>query len=478
MENSNVNRLSFRASVMAKLSSLVILALQLYCGLIFYNGVVSGIGFANGVNFSEYAKELVNWFTGVIGGKADVLPGLFKVLHALILVVAVLNFLVSFIRFFGLFFGKKDKLLRNTKNSFAISKKFVGSVSWMVLFVVIASWVKSYSLNASAYLLMAVIGVGILVSCLERCVMNKAPFMTFVFQIVYCAIMFAIIGMICIFCWADVVTEVKAIVDSLKALGGASVKDMLPKAFAASAYVMIGLIGLSVVSMVRGCKKSVTVPNKKIRRASTSVAIFSMLYVVFEVLATKDFDKKTVEGYMVFLLVASAAFFFGLINPRLAKKNDDADEDADGELNPEDDENDNTEEAPAEEEPTEEAPVEEAPAEQPAALPEPAPAPMPEPVPPPAPAPKIVFVGKRVKKIKSKKYRNRTDINVIVIPESVAYIEGYAFFGCTELTEIHCERKEKPRFWHNQWNFGCPAKVVWDSTNAEADPIDSTEADA
>ena len=43
-------------------------------------------------------------------------------------------------------------------------------------------------------------------------------------------------------------------------------------------------------------------------------------------------------------MVASAAFFFGLINPRLAKQNDDdANEDGDGESNPEADENDNPE---------------------------------------------------------------------------------------------------------------------------------------
>ena len=466
MENSNVNRLSFGASLTAKLSSLIMLVLQLYCGLIFYNGVIYGIGFANGVKFAEYGKELINWAKGLMGKNSDVLPGLFKVLHALILVVVVFNFLISLLRFFGLFFGKKDKYERNTKNSFVISKKFIASVSMMLFYIVVTSWVAGYYLLLSSYLLMAVVAAGILICCLSRCAMAKVPFTTLAFQIVYCAIMFAIIGCLMLFCSVDVVSGVKTCVNLMKSASGASIKDLLPIVFAAASLVMCGIIALATVAMVSSCRTCMTVPNKKIKRHGVSILICTILAVAFEILSTKELNREYIEIYAMFVLAGLAAFFFGLINPKLAKKNDDdANEDGDGEIAPESDENDNPEEAPNEE----------ALAEQPEALPEPAPAPMPQPEPEPAPAPvpKILFVGKRVKKIKSKKYRNRTDINVIVIPESVAYIEGYAFFGCTELTEIHCERKSKPRFWHNQWNFGCPAKVVWDSTNVESEDVAS-----
>ena len=467
MENSNVNRLSFGASLTAKLSSLIMLALQLYCGLIFYNGIAKGIGFANGVKFAEYGKELLNWMKSLTGKDPAILPGLLKLLHALVLVVAVLNFLISFIRFFGLFFGKKDKYVRNTKNSFVISKKFISSVSMMLLFMVAASWLRAYNLLATAYLLMAVAAAGIIVSCISRCVMAKTPFTTVVFQPVYCVIMFAIIGVLMMFCSRPVASEVKYCINLIKDLKGVPVKELLPVIFYMAYAVMCGFVALNVVAMVRSCRKCVTVPNKKIKRYGKFTLAYVILAIAFTVLSQKEFDKDLIEIYAVFLLAGLAAFFFGLINPRLEKKSDD---DTDGgEVSPEDEENgDNPEQAPNEEA---------APEQQPEALPEPTPAPLPEPMPEPepapAPVPKILFVGRRVKKIKSKKYRNRTDINVIVIPESVAYIEGYAFFGCTELTEIHCERKEKPRFWHNQWNFGCPAKVVWDSTNVDSEQFDT-----
>ena len=461
MENSNVNRLSFGASVVAKLSSLIMLVLQFYCGLIFYNGIVSyfcnGVGFANGVDFVDHGKYLIDWAKNVFSKNVDVYPGLIEFLHAVILVVVLVNFLISFVRFFGLFFGKEDKLLRNHKNTFVISKKFIGSSVWMLLYMIIASWAIEFRMLNSAKLLIIVVCAGILVSRLARCVLSRTPFFTFVCQIFYCAIMFAIIGMIMTFASKNVVTEVSFNINLITSAKDMSTKDLLPIIFETAAYVVAGLMMLDALAMVKSCKSNIAVPNKNVKRAGVSVLIFSIIYVVLTVLATKEFGTDVLKGYAVFVLIGVAAFLFGKIEPKLEKgkkNNDDADPDAE----PTEDEGVD----PA----SEEAPAEEAlPAEEPEQLPEAAP----EEEPVPTPSPKILFIGKRVKKIKGKKYRNRKDINVLVIPESVAYIEGYAFFGCTEITEIHCERKEKPRFWHNQWNFGCPAKVVWDSANSTAE---------
>ena len=446
MGKSNVNRLSFGASVTAKLSSLMLLILQLYCGIIFYNGIVSyfgaRIGFAGGVNIVDHVKDLVNWIKNVFGGEADVFPGLLVLLHLIILVIVLVNFIVSFVRFFGLFFGKEDKLLRNYRNSYTINKKFIGSSVWMLLYMMIASWTVEYRINDSARLLIIVVSLGILISRLAKCIMSKTPFATFVCQIIYCAVMFVLIGMIMIFSVKNVITMVNLNVDVITATGS-SFKDILPNIFEIAAYVVSALIMLDVIAMIKSCKSSVTVPNKSVKRAGVSILVFSVLYVIFAILATKDFGTDALKYYGGFILVGVASFLFGRIEPKLERKK-------------------------KEEEPEDEAPEDEG---EPEAEGEPAPneqthEPMPEPTPEPVPpAPKIVFVGKRVKRIKGKKYRHRQDINVIVIPESVTCIEGYAFFGCTEITEIHCERKEKPRFWHSQWNFGCPAKVVWDSAN-------------
>ena len=455
MGKSDVNRLSFGASVTAKLSSLILLALQLYCGMIFYNGIVSyfgaRIGFAGGVNIVDHVKNLVEWIKNVFGGKVDVFPGLLVLLHLIILVIVLINFIVSFIRFFGLFFGKEDKLLRNHRNSYVINKKFIGSSVWMLLYMMIASWTVEYRITDSAKLLIIVVSAGILISRLAKCIMSKTPFATFVCQMIYCAVMFVLIGMIMIFSVKNVITMINLNVNVITASKGASLKEILPNIFEIAAYVVSAFIMLDVLAMVKSCKSNVTVPNKSVKRAGVGVLVCSVLYVIFAILATKDFGTDALKYYGGFILVGVAAYLFGKIEPRLEKKKK--------EEEPEDDEPSNEGEPEDENEPTPDASAPEA---------EPAPEPMPEPMPEPEPvppAPKIVFVGKRVKKIKGKKYRHRQDINVLVIPESVNCIEGYAFFGCTEITEIHCERKEKPRFWHSQWNFGCPAKVVWDSAN-------------
>lgn len=447
MENSNVNRLSFGASLTAKLSSFILLVLQLYCGLIFYNGIVAyywwmKIGFVDG-NFVDRAKLIIDWVKDVFG-EAPVFPGLLLALHFLVFVIVAINFIISFVRFFGLFFGKEDKCLRNHKNSFIINKKFIGSSTWMLFYMLIASWVSGYRLLNSAKLLIIVVALGILVSRLARCILSNTPFTTVLCQIFYTVIFFAIIGMIMIFFSCDVISIVKANIDELSLMKEEAFKVKFPIILSTVAFVAVGMIMLNVIAMVRSCKTNVAVPNKSVKNSGASILVLAIVFVVISIIVTKSFAWELIKTYIMLLLVAVSVYLFGKIEPKLEKKpknDDDGEDDAAPEI---------PEEAPAE------SPAEE-PDEEPAAEKPEAPA--------APPAPKIVFVGKRVKKIKSKKYRNRKDINVLVIPESVVYIEGYSFFGCSEITEIHCERKSKPRFWHSQWNFGCPAKVVWDSAN-------------
>lgn len=444
MENSNVNRLSFGASLTAKLSSFILLMLQLYCGLIFYNGIVAyywwmKIGFVDG-NFVDRAKLIIDWAKNVFG-EAPVFPGLLLTLHFLVFVIAAVNFIISFIRFFGLFFGKEDKCLRNHKNSYIINKKFIGSSTWMLFYMLIASWVSGYRLLNSAKLLIIVVALGILISRLARCILSNTPFTTVVCQIFYTALFFAIIGMIMIFCSCDVISIVKANIDELSLMKEEAFKAKFPIILSTVACVALGMIMLNVINMIRSCKTNAAVPNKSVKNSGTSILVLAIVFVVISIIVTKSFAWEWIKTYIMFLLVAVSAHLFGKIEPKLEKTPKNNDDDGEDDAAPE-----NPEEAPSEEPSAEPA------VEKPAA-------------PATPPEPKIVFVGKRVKKIKSKKYRNRKDINVVVIPESVVYIEGYSFFGCSEITEIHCERKSKPRFWHSQWNFGCPAKVVWDSAN-------------
>lgn len=459
MENSNVNKLSFGASLTAKLSSLILLVLQLYCGLIFYNGIVSTyyyarIGFVDG-NFVERAKYIIEWAKNVLGD-ASVFPGLLLTLHFIVFVIAALNFLISFIRFFGLFFGKEEKAVRNYKNSYIITKKFVGTSAWMLFFMLIASWVVGYRILNSAKLLIIVVAAGILVSRLARCILAKTPFMTFVCQIIYCAIFFAIIGLIMIFCSSDVISVVKYNIDVLSLMKEVAFKEKLPIILSTVAYVAIGLIMLNVIVMVRSCKTNVTVPNKSIKNSGACILVLAIVFIVLSMLVVKKFEWEIIKTYLMFLLVALSAYFFGKIEPKLEKKkpHEDPDEDPDDDAAP-----------TADGEPDEahdRDPYDKTPADM-GELDE-------DELPEPEREPKVLYIGKRVKKIKSKKYRNRTDIDTIVIPKSVYYIEGYSFFGCNSVKEIRCVRKTKPRFWHSEWSFGCPANIVWDCEN-----VDSTD---
>ncbi len=440
MGNTKVRRLSFGASLTAKFSSFVMILLQLYAGLIFYNGIVANakvgtIGFSKDVNIVERAKLIIEWFKNLAAGKNAIFPHVFFALHFVIFAIVAVNFVISFVRFFFLF-GKKDRFLKNQKNSFSISKLFVVSSSWMLFFMLITSWVNGYELLDSAKLLIIVVSAGILISRLSRCILAKTPLMTTLCQILYSVVFFAVIGIIMTTFSCDVITIVEMNVDKIIS-GGMKFRGVFVAALSACTHVLFGLITLNVLVMINSCKNNIAVPNEETKRAGITIIIYAIIAVVMIMLASNSFAVSVLEMYAKLLLAALSVFFFGLISPKIENENineEDEYEDEEPEENPEGEDNKEEQKTPDFEF---------------------------------KPVPKIVFIGKRVLKIKANKYRYRDDINVLVIPKNVAYIEGYAFFGCSEIKEIHCERKEKPRFWHNQWNFGCPAKVIWDSTDVD-----------
>lgn len=433
MGSSKVKRLSLGASLTAKFSSFVLLLLQLYAGLIFYNGIVANakvgtIGFTKDVNIVDRAKLIIEWFKDIFGGKAGIFPNLFFALHFVIFVIAAIHFIISLVRFILLFCGKENKFLRNHKNSFGIAKLFVSSGSWMLFFMLTSSWVIGYNMLDSGKLLIIVISAGILISRLAQCILSKTPVTTTLCQIVYSIVMFAIIGIVMTTLSCDVITIVEMNVDKIIA-GGMKFRGVFNTVLSACSHVLLGLIMLNVLVMINSCKKYITVPNEDVKSAGKCMVVYAVIAVAMVMLASNSFAVSVLKTYAKILLSALAVLFFGLINPKIENEN----------VNEEDEYEPEPEENPEEKTPDFEF----------------------------KPVPKIVFIGKRVLKIKAKKYRYRDDINVLVIPKNVAYIEGYSFFGCTEIKEIHCERKKKPRFWHNQWNFGCPAKVVWDSTDID-----------
>lgn len=447
MGNTKVKRLSFKASLAAKLSSFVLLLLQLYAGLIFYNGIVANakvgtIGFSKDVNVVERAKLIIEWFKNLAAGKNAIFPHLFFALHFVIFAIVAVNFVISFVRFFCLF-GKKNRFLKNQKNSFSISKLFVVSSSWMLFFMLITSWVNGYELLDSAKLLIIVVSAGILISRLSRCVLAKTPFMTTLCQVIYSVVFFAVIGIIMTTFSCDVITIVEMNVDKIID-GGMKFRGVFVTALSACTHVLFGLITLNVLVMINSCKNNIAVPNDETKRAGITIVIYAVIAVVMIMLASNSFSISVLKMYAKILLSALSVFFFGFISPKIENENINEEDEY------EEEEPEASEENPEEEEKDEEKKEEEKTPDFEF-----------------KPVPKIVFVGKKVLKIKANKYRYRDDINVLVIPKNVAYIEGYAFFGCTEIKEIHCERKEKPRFWHNQWNFGCPAKVIWDSTDVD-----------
>ncbi|MBE6534518.1 MAG: hypothetical protein E7678_06090 [Ruminococcaceae bacterium] len=468
MENSNVNRLSFGASLTAKLSSLMMIVIHLYCLLTFYNGViVTGnglIGYAGGFNAVDVIKNTLNVASDAFSGGAGALVLLLPALHVAFLIVVIVNFINAFIRFFFLFGGGDEKFARNQKQTFLISKKLIGSGVCMLVFIMLSCWINGAYMNNSALLLIMALSVGIIVSRFANAVLIKAPFTTVITQIVYSAVMLGIIGMVMMFASCDVISEVGYAVDYI--LGGASSLMITSYGMTAAAFILCAVVMLNAVLMVRSCKRYALVPNDRIKKSGKNIFVCTLVAVGFiviaEYLATKcgikDLFTNVIKPLIPLVLAATAAFLFGMIKPKVSKpvpEDEAEDEDEDEEA---------PYEAPAPAPTT--VPAAHAPAAVPAAAPAPAAT---EPKPEPKPEPKIVFVGKRVKKIKSKTYRNRKDINIIVIPESVVYVEGYSFFGCTELKEIHCERKSQTRFWHKKWNFGCPAKVTWNSAENDED---------
>ena len=115
MENSNVNRLSFGASLTAKLSSLMMIVIHLYCLLTFYNGViVTGnglIGYAGGFNVVDVIENTLNVASDAFSGGAGALVLLLPALHVAFLIAVIVNFINAFIRFFFLFGGGRSSMV-------------------------------------------------------------------------------------------------------------------------------------------------------------------------------------------------------------------------------------------------------------------------------------------------------------------------------------------------------------------------------
>lgn len=73
---------------------------------------------------------------------------------------------------------------------------------------------------------------------------------------------------------------------------------------------------------------------------------------------------------------------------------------------------------------------------------------------------KEVETNKRLKTIEKFAFYE-SGLNEIVIPESVETIGEKAFYGCNDLERIYCRMESKPDGWHDDWNLGCQAEVVW-----------------
>ena len=58
-----------------------------------------------------------------------------------------------------------------------------------------------------------------------------------------------------------------------------------------------------------------------------------------------------------------------------------------------------------------------------------------------------------------------TNLNNVVIPESVEFIGGYAFIRCNRLHYIWCEASQKPSGWDEEWDAKVSSfeftKVYW-----------------
>ncbi len=451
MENSNVNRLSFGASLTAKLSSLIMVLLHFYCFIAFYNGVVvtsSGglIGFADGFDAIDVVENSLKVAGDAIVGESGILTLFLPLLHIAFLIVALVNAISAFVKFFCLFGGGDEKLAKNQKNTFVIAKKLMGSGICMLVFMMLSTWVSGTGFTASAWLIIMAVSAGVIISRFANAVLINSPFTTKVMQIVYSAVMLGIIGFIMAFAKRSTSNVISDVGDSIDALSQSGISSgmIIANGLKAAAYVLLGVVMLNAVLMIRGCKTYALVPNKRIKRSCKNIFVCAIIAVAFITVSNAiiwsydfgEFFKFVIKPMLPLLLTAFAAFFFGRIQPKVSKPPRDEAEDDEPEIEP----------VPA-------APVDEQPSNEPESEPE----------------LNIVFVGKRVKKIKAKKYKNRKDINVIVIPKSVNYVEGYSFYGCTELQEIHCERESQARFWHKKWNYGCPAKVIWDSAESDED---------
>lgn len=73
----------------------------------------------------------------------------------------------------------------------------------------------------------------------------------------------------------------------------------------------------------------------------------------------------------------------------------------------------------------------------------------------------VLRIYDHVTEIQSLAFAYRTDIRRIYIPASVSVIHDKAFFGCSSVTEIHCDHYAAGEYWSGTWNESCAGTVYW-----------------
>ena len=70
-------------------------------------------------------------------------------------------------------------------------------------------------------------------------------------------------------------------------------------------------------------------------------------------------------------------------------------------------------------------------------------------------------IGNSVTSIGACAFNDCSSLAKVIIPDSVTSIGSWVFYGCKNLTAIYCEVGSQPSGWSSDWNYYCPAQVVW-----------------
>lgn len=82
-----------------------------------------------------------------------------------------------------------------------------------------------------------------------------------------------------------------------------------------------------------------------------------------------------------------------------------------------------------------------------------------------------IKIPKNVKNIGYGAFEGCELIKEVVIPKATTSLWNNAFSGCSALENIYCEAAEKPEYWDDGWNEGCPAKIHWGDSWHYADGV-------